>query len=138
MVDSGSQPTVADCEKELPGHGITTSTGQRQGVQYKCADGSLIPSLGECRVTHQEHDGTLIDFVFQHAKVHSAIVSVLELVYQDCTVTFHKAGGHITYPDGRHIEFVIKEGVFFVALNILPPGTRDMFGRQVVFSGRGR
>ena len=93
MVDSGSQPTVADCEKEVPGHTIRPSAGQKQGVQYKCADGSLIPNMGECCVTHREHDGTLIDFVFQHAKVHTPIVSVLELVIQDCTVTFHKAGG---------------------------------------------
>ena len=30
------------------------------------------------------------------------------------------------------------EGVSVVALNVLPPGTKDIFGRDVVFSGRGR
>ena len=74
---------------------------------------------------------------FQDATVHSIIISVRELVLQDCTVTFHRSGGHITYPNGKQIEFVIKEGVFCVALNVLPPDTSDIFGRPV-FRGHGR
>ena len=138
MVDSGSQPTVADCEKEFPGHKIEPSPAQEHGVHYKVADGTLIPNLGQCKIVHREHDGELYEFIFQHAKVHTPIVSVLELVVKDCMVTFHKAGGHITYPTGKQIEFVIKEGVFFVALNVLPPGTTDIFGRQLGFTGHGR
>ena len=74
----------------------------------------------------------------QHAKVHSISISVLGLVLQDCTVTFHRPGGHITYPNDKQLELVIKEGVFFVALNVLPPGACDMFGKDVVFSWHGR
>ena len=86
---------------------------------------------------HREHDGEHYKMKFQHAKVHSIIISVMELVLQDCTVTFHRTGGHITYPTGKRIEFVIKEGVSFVALNVLPPETEDIFGRQVGFIRQG-
>ena len=102
------------------------------------ADGTLIPNLGQCKIVRQEHDGELYDFTFQHAKVHSIIISVLDLVTKYCMVTFHKAGGHISYPSGKKIECVIKEGVFFVALNVPPPGTTDIFGRPASgFSGHG-
>ena len=87
--------------------------------QYKGADGSLIPNEGECHVTHREANGSTFSFTFQHAQVHCPILSVSELISRECTVTFHKLGGHIAYPDGRRIRFVAKEGVFFVLLNVL-------------------
>ena len=119
MLDSGSQPNVADCKKTFPHLKIRESAGQRQGLQYTGADGSLIPNEGECQVVHREADGTTYKVTVQHARVHCQILSVSELVFRDCVVTFHKAGGHITYPDGRRIRFVAKEGVCFVLLNAL-------------------
>ena len=77
---------------------------------------------GEVAVTHEEPDGTRYNFVFQHAKVHCPILSVTELVIRDCSVTFTKHGGHILYPSGKKIRFISKAGVFFVILNVLPPG----------------
>ena len=50
------------------------------------------------------------------------------MVTRDCIVTFHKNGGHIQYPSGKKIAFVNKDGVFFVALNVLPPNCQDAFG----------
>ena len=44
MIDSGSQPNVANCRKEFPQYLIRESEAQRQGVQYKRADGCLIPN----------------------------------------------------------------------------------------------
>ena len=98
---------------------------------YKAADGSLIPNQGEIDITHIQPDGEHYQFTFQNAPVHSIILSVRELVTKDCTVTFHKDGGHITYPSGKKIAFVNKDGVFFVALNVLPPGCEDVFGRNI-------
>ena len=132
MVDSGSQPNIADCEREFPGHAIRTSEGQKQGLHYKAADGSLIPNEGETDVLHQEPDGEVIKFTFQHArKVHCPVINVKYQVTRDCVVTFHKLGGHIEYPSGRRVSFVCKDGVFFVALNLLPPNCEDAFGRVV-------
>ena len=91
------------------------------GLQYKAADGSLIPNEGETDVTHVEADGDTYPFTFQHAIVHCPIISVRYLVTQDCVVTFQRLGGHILYPSGNRISFVCKDGVFFVPLNILPP-----------------
>ena len=73
------------------------------------------------QVQHRERDGTVYDFVFQHANVHTAILSVTELVQRDCEVTFYKSGGYIKYPNGRKIHYVAKSGVFFVLLNALHP-----------------
>ena len=88
MVDSGSQPTVADCPKEFPNHKIFESEGQRNGLKYKVVAGDLIPNLGEVHIQHREADGTVSNFTVQNAKVHCPIVSVRELVSKDCSVTF--------------------------------------------------
>ena len=80
MVDSGSQPTVANCSKEFPMHKVHPSEGSRAGLKYKAANGELIPNLGEVFVQHREADGSVYDFVFQHAEVHCPIISVRQLV----------------------------------------------------------
>ena len=36
-------------------------------------------------------------------------------------VVFRDGGGVIYYKDGRQIPFIERLGVFFVALNVLPP-----------------
>ena len=126
MLGSGSEPNVANCAKSFPSHPITESDGQRKGLHYKGAAGSRIPNKGECSIVHVEPDGTKYDFTFQHADVHSIILSVSMLVVKDCSVTFTKHGGHILYPDGRKIRVIAKQGVFYVLLNVLPPGTRDV------------
>ena len=128
MVDSGSQPNVANASVEFPKHVVRESDGQRSGVRYRCADGSTIPNLGEFDVVHREQNGKLYKFTFQNAPVHTTIVSVKYLVTRDCVVTFHRDGGHIEYPDGERIAFVCKDGVFFVALNVLPHDCHDVFG----------
>ena len=119
MLDSGSQPNVANCKKVFPHLQVQESEGQRRGLQYKGADGTLIPNEGECHVVHRENNGDTFKVTVQHAQVHCPILSMSELVSRDCVITFHKLGGHIAYPDGRRIRFVAKEGVFFVLINIL-------------------
>ena len=131
MLGGGSGPNVANCTDEFPDHVIRESEGQRRGLHYKGADGSLIPNRGERDLVHQEADGELYGFTFQHAPVHCPIISVKYLVTRDCRVTFHKAGGHIRYPSGKTIQFVAKDGVFFVALNVLPPNCQNIFGHVV-------
>ena len=93
MLDSGSEPTVADCEVSFPDHQIRESAGQKQGVQYKSASGQLIANEGEVEVVHQDPNGGRYSFTFQHAKVHCPIVSVTQLIHKGCEVTFHKNGG---------------------------------------------
>ena len=93
----------------------------RKGVVYKGANGALIPNQGEATIRHKEADGNVYEFIFQHADVHCPIISVTQLVTRDCTVTFHRLGGHIAYPDGSRIKFISKGGVFFVLLNVQPP-----------------
>ena len=122
MLDSGSQPTVANCKQTFPHHPLEESEGQRRGLKYKVADGTLVPNEGQVHVTHRDGQGKSFQFTFQHANVHCPILSVSELVNRDCIVTFHKMGGHIQYPDGRKIRFIAKEGVFFfVELNVVDP-----------------
>ena len=109
MVDSGSQPNVSNCAVEFPDNDIRESEGQRMGLRYKTADGSLVPNQGEIEISHLEPDGEIYNFVVQHANVHCTIISVRYLVTRDCTVTFHKSGGYIGYPTGKRIQFVLKE-----------------------------
>ena len=137
MVDSGSQPNIADCKEAFPHAKIVPSEGQKKGLQYKAADGSLIPNRGETTVRHREADGSTFEFVFQDAPVHCPIISVTDLVQKDCTVTFHRLGGHIDCPSGKRIKFVAKGGVFFVLMNVLPPWvTQDAVGRDLAIFAR--
>ena len=96
------------------------------GVSYKSASGQLIPNEGEVDIVHHDPTGNAYNFKFQHAKVHCPILSVTDLIYKGCTVSFHKDGGHISYVDGSRIRFVRKKCVFFVLLNIGSP----VFSRQ--------
>ena len=72
---------------------------------------------------------------FQNAKVGCPILSVHYFTQMGCRVTFKKGGGVIVYSDGRRIPFISRLGVFFVAMNILPPEIvpkSDAFGRDIV------
>ena len=75
MVDSGSQPNVADVAREFPDHPIRESAGQTMGLQYRAADGSLISNMGETEIVHQEPDGECYPLVIQNARLHSIIIS---------------------------------------------------------------
>ena len=101
------------------------------GLRYKTADGSLIPNEGEVTIQHLEADGEAYDFTIQNAKVHCPRISVRYLVTRDCVVISHKRGVLILYPTGKRIDFVSKDGVFFVPLNVLPPDSKDIFGNTV-------
>ena len=95
MADCGSQPNVADCRREFPDRVINPSEGQRMGLRYKAADGSLIANEGEVHIQHQEDDGEVYDFTVQNANVHCTIISVRYQVTRDCIVTFNMDGGFI-------------------------------------------
>ena len=121
MIDSGSAPDVANCEKAFPHHPIRESKAQRQGINYVNASGGLIPNKGETAVVHRDSNGTDFQFVFQHADVHCPILSVRRFVKKGCRVTFRKGGGVIRYPDGRKLFFQEQKRVFFAPLDIVPP-----------------
>ena len=128
-MDSGSEPTVADCAKVFPNHKIERSPAQDQGIKYKGADGSIIPNEGQVHVVHRDEGGQAYKFTFQNAKVHTQILSIRQWVQRDCVAVFHKLGGYVWYPDGRVLKFVCRGGVFFMLLNIDDPLTPD-FARQ--------
>ena len=121
MIDSGSQPTVADCPTEFPQHKVYESAGSKAGLQYRAANNSLIPNEGEVHIKHREADGQIYDFTFQHAKVHCPIVSVKEPQRQHDNVSNERMG-------------------LFVLLQVLPPDTSDMLRRhrRQLFSRHGK
>ena len=124
MGGSGSEPTLCDATKHFPEHQIHSSKGQRRGQRYMAADGSKsLVNQGEIHVTHVDPKDGKFDFTFQHAPgVHCPIVSVRHLCDVGCTVVFNGKHGVIKYKDGRKLKFVLKDGVYFIAMNVLPPG----------------
>lgn len=81
-------------------------------LRYKTADGSTVPNEGEAVISHLEPDDTVYKFVVQHALVHCIILSVRKLVTRDCVVTFYKCGGHLEYPSGKQMQFVVADKCF--------------------------
>ena len=70
----------------------------------------------------------------QNGKVSCPILSVKYFTRMNCRVLFRNGGGVIAYQDGRRIPFIERFGVFFVALNVLPPEivpAEDAFGRPI-------
>ena len=120
MLDSGSGPMVADCEKFFPQHKIRESPAQKQGTKYVSASGGLIANEGQIDLVHRQGND-LFEMTMQHAKVNCPILSVRYFTDRDCRVLFRKGGGVIIYPNGKRIAFIERLGVFFVALNVLPP-----------------
>ena len=71
--------------------------------------------------------------IFQAAKVGVNILSVKKLVKNGGKIKFRNDGGTIILPTGEHIPFVIRKGIYFVKLYVLPPDEhKDMpgFGRH--------
>ena len=105
------------------------------------ANGQAIPNRGEFDVVHKDPKNGDIKFTVQDAPVHCPIISVRSLVDVGCSVTFKGKGGFIKCADGRKLRFVLKDGVYFMAINMIPPEIdEDAFGRKIpqVFSGPGQ
>ena len=117
---------VADCKRFFPRHHVRESKGQRNGICYTSASGGKIPNEGEIDVVHEDDHGTQFGFTFQNAKVGCPILSVKKFTAMDCRVVVKKGGGVIYYPDGRTIPFIERLGVFFVAMNVLPPEAAEL------------
>ena len=130
MIDSGSEPTIANCKEAFPGHDIIPSAGSKSGLKYTAASGDKVPNMGECHVVHRDPVQGDFPFCFQHAPVHLPIISVKDLVTVGCRVGFGQGGGWIKYPDGRKLRFTQRHGSFFILLDLLPPGAKDVFGRD--------
>lgn len=128
-VDSGSVAAVLDAEKEVPGHPVVPSKGQKQGLCYESASGSKIANEGKVKLQARNPDGvSLPPMSWQNAKVKMPILSVRRMVRKGARVEFFKRGGIIHLPDERKINFIEKFGVYFVHLLIDPPDGTDAPG----------
>lgn len=132
MVDSGSEPTVADAGKHFPRQTVRPSAGSKRGLKYMAANGQAIPNRGEFDITHADPKHGNFKFTFQDAPVHCPIISIRSLVDVGCSVTFKGKGSFIKYADGRKLNFVLKDGVYFIAINVLSPDVTasPVFSRQ--------
>ena len=108
MLDSGSEPSVANCKETFPDHVIHESEGQRKGVTYRGAICSLAPNEGKVHIQNREKDGAAYAFTCQHAAVHCPTLSVTQLAARDCTVACQKFGGYILYQHGNTIRFIAR------------------------------
>ena len=132
MIDSGSEPTVANCQTTFPGHAIRPSAAQKRGVRYVSATGGTVPNEGEVEIVHRDPILGDFNFTFQHAQVGCPIISVRDLVgNKKCKVIFGEDGGVIKFPDGRKIHFILRNGVLFVLLRVVEPSNSEpVFSRQ--------
>ena len=131
MIDSGSEPTIANCSKIFPDHPLRTSEAQRRGVRYVSATGDTVKNEGEVEITHRDPNIGDFNCVVQNADVHCPIISVRQLVKLGCRVLFTEHGGVIKYKDGRRLRFVLRGGVFFFWLNVVSPNQAEpVFSRQ--------
>ena len=107
MLDSGSEPTVANCKVAFPNHPIEESPAQRRGVKYMSATGGTVANPGQVHVVHRNPRLGDFNFTFQHAPVQCPIISIRDRVKgHKPKVLFYEEGGVIKYPDGRRIRFV--------------------------------
>ena len=98
MIDSGSEPTIANCSRVFPKHPIKQSEAQKRGVRYVSATGNTVENKGEVDITHRDPDICDFHFTFQHADVHCPIISVKYLVGLKCKVLFSDDGGCYQIP----------------------------------------
>ena len=59
MLDSGSEPNVANINKEIRDHPIQESDGRRKGLKYKTAGGTITLNDCEFKLQHHERDAVL-------------------------------------------------------------------------------
>ena len=139
MIDSRSEPTIANCIRTFPDHTVQLSEAQKRGVRHVSATGTTVENQGQVDVTHRDPNIGDFHFTVQHADVHCPIVPADYFVGLKCKVLFSETGGIIKYPDGRRLRFACHGGVSFMLLNVVDPNEKQpVFSRQAVAKGAGQ
>ena len=105
MIDSGSEPTIANCKDAFPGHKVVSSAGSKAGLQCMAASGDKVPNLGECHVVRRDAVQRDFKVCCQHAPVYVPTISEKDLVPVGCKVGFGQGRGWINYANGRKLKF---------------------------------
>ena len=116
LMDSGSQPHVADKEKHFPGATLTHDDDSKS--KFATATGELFNNNGSMTIPAKTEDGHAYDFNFKNAPVTMRIISTGLLTDEDDDVLYKKTHGTILHPDGSTSNFYRIWGVYFIKLRV--------------------
>ena len=135
-MDSGAAATVVPPGTSIAKVGPVTRDNCKN---FRVANGSRIPNLGEQLITGKTSSGRDIKFRAQVADVTKPLASVHEMVESGCTVVFAKGRSYIrSDSSGKEVEMRSKNGQFvldvhmdeILAADSIPPPPAP-FRRQV-------
>ena len=124
VVDSGAEDTVT-----APGvftGEVVPSPMSREGKNYRAANSTRIPNLGQLMVHFEDAAGRACGMPFQVADVERPLVSVSRLTQAGHRVSFEGSTGTITHEaSGRVLPLRREGGVYVLELRVPRKGDGD-------------
>ena len=115
-MDSGAAATVVPRGTSIAKLGPVTRENCKN---FRVANGSRIPNLGEQFITGKTSNGRDIKFRAQVADVTKPLAAVHEMVESDCTVVFAKGRSYIrSDASGKEIDMRAKNGQFVLDVHM--------------------
>jgi len=115
-MDSGAAATVAPRGTSIAKLGPVTRENCKN---FRVANGSRIPNLGEQFISGKTSNGRDIKFRAQVADVTKPLASVHEMVESGCTVVFGKDRSYIrSDASGKEIDMRAKNGQFVLDVHM--------------------
>ena len=115
-MDSGAAATVVPRGTSIAKLGPVTRENCKN---FRVANGSRIPNLGEQFITGKTSNGRDIQFRAQVADVTKPLASVHEMVESGCTVVFAKDRSYIrSDASGKEIDMRAKNGQFVLDVHM--------------------
>ena len=91
----------------------------RAGRNYRAANGSPIPNLGQTVAHFKDGDGRACGIPFQVAAVERPLISVSRMAQAGCRVSFQEHEGEIVHTaSGRRLPLVRRNGVYILQLRV--------------------
>ena len=117
VVDSGAEDSVTP--PNLFAGPVAPSPMSRAGRNYRAANGSPIPNLGQMIAHFRDGEGRACGIPFQVAEVERPLISVSRMAAAGCRVSFQENTGEILHvASGRRLPLVRRNGVYIVELRV--------------------
>ena len=116
-MDSGAEDSVTP-PNIFPGP-VSPSPMSRAGRNYRAANGTPIPNLGQMVAHFEDGNGRACGIPFQVAEVTRPLLSVARMAAAGYRVVFQEDSGEILHvASGRRLPLVRRDGVYILELRV--------------------
>ncbi len=136
IIDSGASVPVMPPDMGRA-YSLEDSEGSKKGTEYECANGHVIPNLGQKRMPVVTSEGTLRGYTTQCADVSKPLQSVRHLVRSGHVVVFDEEGSFICNKNTGEYNRINDDGINYnMEVWVVPPETLNVIREQAAEEAR--